>query len=197
MTRRALFVGKDGTLVEDIPYNVDPAQLRFTPGAVQALQHLHAFGFALFVVSNQTGVALGRFDERALLGVERALRERLAVAGVALAGMYWCPHHPQGTAPRYALHCDCRKPLPGLLWRAAREHGLDLATSWMLGDILDDVEAGRRAGCRTVLLDNGHETQWQITPLRLPHLLASDTRCAADAILAVESMAASATLPAA
>ena len=92
--------------------------------------------------------------------------------GVCFDGFYYCPHHPQGSDPCYALQCDCRKPQPGMLHRAALEHGLDLARSWLIGDILDDVEAGRRAGCRTVLLDVGSETEWRKGPEREPDHIA-------------------------
>ncbi len=187
MRRPALFVDKDGTLVDNVPYNVDPARIRFASGAIEALQRLHARGYVVIVVSNQAGVAFGRFQERALGAVEEALRKRLASADVMLTAMYWCPHHPDGTVARYRVQCSCRKPLPGMLHRAAQEHELDLESSWMVGDILDDVEAGRRARCRTVLLDNGHETQWQISHLRLPHCVAPDMARAADAILTADS----------
>jgi len=189
MTRAGLFLDKDGTLLHDVPYNVDPAHIRFMPGATQALARLHAAGFTIVVVSNQAGVALGRFQEADLAGVEQALCDGLAAMGVPLAGVYWCPHHPEGVVPRYTVQCDCRKPQPGLLRRAASEHDIDLTVSWMVGDILDDVEAGRRAGCRTVLLDSGNETQWRLSPTRLPHLVAADLEGAADAILAAPSMA--------
>jgi histidinol-phosphate phosphatase family protein len=147
------------------------------------VRRLHQQGYLLVVVTNQAGVALGKFEERALHAVERRLRELLADAGAALTAMYWCPHFPGGSVSRYAIDCTCRKPNPGLLWKAARDHDIDLSRSWMVGDILDDVEAGRRAGCRTVLLDVGHETQWRLSSLRLPHLVASSLARAADAIL--------------
>ncbi len=190
MRRPALFVDKDGTLVDNVPYNVDTARIRFASGAIDALQRLHASGYTVIVVSNQAGVAFGRFPERALVAVQEALRQRLASAGVTLAAMYWCPHHPAGTLARYRVQCTCRKPLAGMLHRAAQEHELDLESSWMVGDILDDVEAGRRARCRTVLLDNGHETQWQISHLRLPHYVVPDMARAADAILTADAAAA-------
>jgi histidinol-phosphate phosphatase family protein len=182
MSGAAVFLDKDGTLVENLPYNVDPARIRLARGALEALAKLHAEGYRLIVVTNQAGVALGRFEERTLNGVQQRLRELLAPAGVPLAGMYWCPHDRAGVVPRYAIDCTCRKPNPGLLWKAAREHDIDLERSWMVGDILDDVEAGRRAGCRTVLLDIGHETQWHLSGLRLPHLVATSLERAADAI---------------
>ncbi len=178
----AVFLDKDGTLVENVPYNVDPALLRFTRGAIEALRLLADAGYRLFVVSNQPGIALGRFDGAALGRLREALEDRLRAQGVRLAGFYACPHAPTpaGEAPR----CGCRKPAPGLLRRAAGEHDLDLSRSWMVGDILDDVEAGRRAGCRTVLLDVGNETVWRPGPLREPHCRAADLLDAARLMLA-------------
>lgn len=181
---RAVFLDKDGTLVEDVPYNVDPARVRLTRGAAEGLRALHAAGYGLFVISNQSGVARGYFPEAALAAVEARVRELLHEAGVPLAGFYYCPHHPKGVVPAYAIACACRKPAPGLIERAAREHGLDLARSWFVGDILDDVQAGRAAGCRTVLLDTGHETEWRLTPERQPHHKAADLAEAAALIAA-------------
>jgi D-glycero-D-manno-heptose 1,7-bisphosphate phosphatase len=184
MGERAVFLDKDGTLIEDVPYNVRPEQIRLLPGGAEGLRRLHAAGYRLIVVSNQSGVAHGYFAEEALAGVERRLRQLLAEAGVPLAGFYYCPHHPDGSVAAYRVACACRKPEPGLLLRAAREHGIDLARSWLIGDILNDVEAGRRAGCRTILLDNGHETEWVLTPLRTPDARAPDLDTAARIIAA-------------
>ena len=169
---RAVFIDKDGTLVENVPYNVDPARVLLARGAAQAMDTFVAHGYRIIVVSNQPGIALGRFSEKDLEDVERRLRQLLP----ALDAFYYCPHGPKAG-------CDCRKPAPGLIERAAREHGIDLAASWMIGDILDDVEAGRRAGCRTVLLDNGNETEWQVTPERVPDRIAHDLPEAAALVL--------------
>ena len=184
---RAVFLDKDGTLVEDVPYNVDPARIRLAPGAREGLTALADAGYRLFVVSNQSGVARGMFGEEALGPVWAKLAELLGGFGVKLDGAYYCPHYPGGSVPEFARDCDCRKPAPGMLLRAAREHGLDLAESWLVGDILHDVEAGRRAGCRTVLLDNGHETEWDLSPGRRPHLVAADLAEAARLILAASA----------
>jgi histidinol-phosphate phosphatase family protein len=181
---QAVFLDKDGTLIEDVPYNVDPAQIRLEPGAIEGLRLLRDAGFRLIVVSNQPGVAHGFFAEAALAGVDKRLRELLTAGGVALDGFYHCPHHPKGSVADYARVCDCRKPQPGMLHRAARHHGIDLARSWIVGDILNDVEAGHRAGCRTVLLDNGHETEWLLSDLRRPDHVARDLAAAARLILA-------------
>lgn len=186
---RAIFVDKDGTLVENVPYNVYPGLLELTWQAGRGLLLLRQLGFALFVVSNQSGVAKGLFTETALDLLHRRLAQMLTQYGVVLDGFYYCPHSPDGVVSRYAIPCTCRKPMPGMLHRAASEHGIDLAHSWMIGDILNDVEAGRRAGCRTVLIDNGNETEWKQSALRVPHLTAPNLYSAATMIAALEDEA--------
>jgi D-glycero-D-manno-heptose 1,7-bisphosphate phosphatase len=183
--RPAIFLDKDGTLIEDVPYNVDPARLVFTAGALPALALLAEAGYALVVVTNQPGLASGRFSRSDFALLERALMRRvLDEAGVDIAAVYACPHAPAvGRSPA----CLCRKPAPGLLRRASLEQRLDLTRSWMVGDILDDIEAGRRAGCRTVLLDVGHETLWRLSPLRTPHHRCRDLFEAAQLIVEVQS----------
>lgn len=179
MNRAAVFLDKDGTLVEDVPYNADPARIRLAPDAGPALGRLLRDGFRLFVVSNQPGVALGYFPAAALARLSRRIEHLAGRKGVLLHGFYYCPHAPApGTAG-----CGCRKPAPGLLLQAAVQHGIDLASSWMIGDILDDVEAGHRAGCRSILLDNGNETEWDLSPARRPDAVAK-TLTGAAAIIA-------------
>jgi histidinol-phosphate phosphatase family protein len=173
---RAAFLDKDGTLVEDVPYNVDPERIVLCPGAREGVAALASAGYQPIVVSNQPGVALGLFDEARLAGVERRLRELLP----ELRGFYYCPHAPQAG-------CDCRKPGCALLQRAASEHAVRLEGSWMIGDILDDVEAGRRAGCRAALIDKGHETRWELDELRLPDCVAADLRQAVAFIVEMEA----------
>jgi D-glycero-D-manno-heptose 1,7-bisphosphate phosphatase len=168
---KAVFVDKDGTLVENVPYNVDPARLALTPGAAGGIARLVRHGYRVIVVSNQPGIALGKYPAAALQPVQQRLRELLP-----LEGFYYCPHAP-------GAGCECRKPAAGLIERAAREHGVALGESWLIGDILDDIEAGRRAGCKTVLLDHGNETQWELSPERVPHHIARDLGEAAALIL--------------
>jgi D-glycero-D-manno-heptose 1,7-bisphosphate phosphatase len=166
----AVFLDKDGTLVENVPYNVDPAKLRFTPNAPEALRMLSDAGFSLAVVTNQPGLEGGRFSPAEFEVLQQALVARIREeAGVEIAAFEFCPHLPDAEGRPV---CGCRKPTPGMLDRAAASRGFSLERSWMIGDILDDVEAGRRAGCRTVLLDVGNETLWQWSPLRIP-----DHRC--------------------
>jgi D-glycero-D-manno-heptose 1,7-bisphosphate phosphatase len=185
--RAAVFLDKDGTVVVDEPYNADPARMCLTLNAAQGLRRLAQLRVPLIVISNQPGVALGRFEARALAAVERRLRELFTSCGAHLTGFYYCPHHPEGSVARFSVECDCRKPLPGLLRRAARDHGIDLERSWMVGDILDDVEAGNRAGCRTIMLNNGNETQWLRTAatrwLRTAHAMVADLDAGATFIV--------------
>lgn len=192
---RAVFLDKDGTLVDDIPYNVDPALLALARNAGPALRLLRSLGYRLYVVSNQSGVARGLFEEAALAPLFAGLEALLAGEGVTLDGIFWCPHHPQGVTAPYALECVCRKPRPGMLLRAAARDGVSLAASWMVGDILDDVEAGRRAGCRTALIDNGNETEWLLSPQRLPDLYAPDLLAAAQGIARQDAQGAGGGLP--
>lgn len=184
-----VFLDKDGTIVKNVPYNVDPDRMHLTAGAAEGLSRLSDAGYRFIVVSNQSGVARGRFAEEALEGVEARLRALLAEIGVRLEGFYYCPHHPQGVVPEYAHVCRCRKPKPGLLLKAAREHNVDLTRAWFIGDILNDVEAGRQAECRTILIDNGNETEWSLTPRRLPNHVVADLAEAARVITAVDTVA--------
>ena len=180
--RQAVFIAKDGTLVENVPYNIDPALLRFRPAAQEALAALARAGFALLLATNQSGLAHGLFTRRQFARLQGVLEQRLHdEAGITLLDVLVCPHAPgEGGAPA----CLCRKPAPGLLTRAARLHRLDLAASWMVGNTLDDVEAGRRAGCRTVLLDSGGETVWRRSPMRTPHARLQDWDEVAHLVLA-------------
>ena len=183
MTARAIFLDKDGTLVENVPMSADPDRMRLRAGAADALRRLRDAGFRFAVVTNQAGVALGAFPERALEAVAKRLGALLDGTGVRLEGFHYCPHHPSATISQYRMVCDCRKPAPGLVLNAARALGADVEQCWMVGDILDDVEAGRRAGCRTVLLNTGGETEWILTRSRTPDFVASTFGQVADYIL--------------
>jgi histidinol-phosphate phosphatase family protein len=149
---RAVFLDKDGTVVEDVPYNADPAKIRLAAGAAEAVRSLSEAGFRLVVITNQSGVARGLFPVSALAPVQARIEELIQQAGASIAGFYFCPHLPGGSVPEYAIDCSCRKPAPGLILKAAVDHDIVLSESWMVGDKWDDVEAGMRAGCRTVLI---------------------------------------------
>ena len=181
-TRRVVFLDTDGTLITDVPYNVRPDLITLAPHADEALRIFHDAGLDIVVVSNQPGIAFGRFDERAMEAVRERINELVAPFGVRLLGLYFCPHHPEGTIPRYAVVCECRKPQCALLLLAAAELNAATSESWMVGDILDDIEAGRRAGFRTVLVDNGGETEWLSGPFREPHAVVRNLAAAARII---------------
>jgi D-glycero-D-manno-heptose 1,7-bisphosphate phosphatase len=176
--RPCLFIDKDGTLIENVPYNVDPALLRFMPGAGAALARLQRAGLALVIVTNQSGIARGLFTREQFDALQHALLQRLQQEfGVTIDGVEMCPHGPDDDGHPT---CLCRKPAPGMLIRAAHTHGLNLARSWIVGDTLDDVEAGHRAGSGGFLFHSGGETVWRRSPLREPDAGFDDWAALAD-----------------
>ena len=185
MTARALFLDRDGTLVHARHYPSRPEELVLYDGIGPDLRALQAAGFRLVVITNQSGIARGYFSEGDLGLMHDHLAVELARFGVRLDGVYFCPHHPDGVIPELALRCECRKPQPGMLVQAAADLDLDLERSWFVGDILDDVEAGNRAGCRTILVDLGTEAP-PAAPLRRPDFVARDTAHALRIVAAVD-----------
>lgn len=180
--RAGLFIDKDGTLIENVPYNVDAALLRFMPGAGEALAGLQRAGLALVIVTNQSGLARGLFTRAEFARLQHVLLQRLQEEfGVAIDDVALCPHAPDADG-RPA--CLCRKPAPGMLISMAHRHGLDLTRCWMLGDTLDDVEAGHRAGAGGLLFDSGGETVWRRSPLREPDVTFTDWPSVAAYLLA-------------
>ena len=177
--RPAVFLEKDGTLLEK-ETRADRGRIRLRPGAVDALLLLSGLGFELFVVSNQPGVAHGEFPAGALDAVAAHLDDLFLAHGFKLSGCYWCPHDPAGSITEYAFECACRKPMPGLIEAAAREHVLDLARSWVIGAHVDDIEAGVRAGCNTVWIGGGAD---DAVHRSLADLKASDLLDAAARIM--------------
>jgi D-glycero-D-manno-heptose 1,7-bisphosphate phosphatase len=184
---KAVFIDKDGTLIPDIPYNIDPVLIRLKDEALPGLLKLQNDGFLIIIVSNQSGVARGYFNEQQLLPVENKIAQLLSDGGIQLNGFLYCPHHPEGTIKDFAINCECRKPKAGMLLQAASRWDIDLSRSWMLGDILNDVEAGNRAGSKTVLINTGGETEWQAGDYRKPDFIARNITQAADYILKVEN----------
>jgi D,D-heptose 1,7-bisphosphate phosphatase len=170
----AIFLDKDGTVLQDVPYNVDTANMVFAPGAAAGLARLAQLGLPLYVITNQPGIALGKFCLDDLADMQQHLSLMFQQVGANLDGLYFCPHHPDGIVSQYACECECRKPAPGLLLQAAKQNGIDLARSWLVGDILNDIEAGSRAGCQTILIDNGNETEWELNRERTPDHRVAD-----------------------
>jgi D-glycero-D-manno-heptose 1,7-bisphosphate phosphatase len=180
---KAIFIDKDGTLIPDIPYNVDPERIALYDDASTGLLKLQKAGYLIIVITNQSGIALGYITTDQVKAVETRIRSLLSENGIRLTGFLYCPHHPEGKIEEFALDCECRKPQPGMLLKAAVTWEIDLKASWMLGDILNDVEAGNRAGCRTILIDKGGETLWEQGEYRTPHFIAGNLLQAADYIL--------------
>jgi histidinol-phosphate phosphatase family protein len=144
---RGLFLDRDGTVIEERGYLKDPALVRVLPGAAAALAALASEGWKLIVVSNQSGVGRGLINPRQMEAVQSRFLDLMESHGIPIAGSYFCTHAPDD-------HCECRKPAPVLLERAAAEHSIDLTTSYMIGDREGDILAGRNAGCRTIWLRN-------------------------------------------
>jgi heptosyltransferase-2 len=153
----AAFLDRDGTIIEDLGYLGDPDRIQFIPGAQDALRALQASGYRLIVVTNQAGVARGLITETDVRRVNTRLQERLAGAGIALDGIYYCPHHPDAGPPEYRQACASRKPGPGMIERARDDLGLDLGRSVIIGDHSSDAETARHfPGMRSVLVLTGH-----------------------------------------
>jgi D,D-heptose 1,7-bisphosphate phosphatase len=160
MVGKAVFLDRDGILNElvyfpeqgvvDSPFT--PEQMRLTPFAVDAVNRFHELEFKVVLVSNQPGMAKAHFDETTFGMISLRMRELLRKGNAYLDGEYYCFHHPNGVREEYRKVCDCRKPKPGLLLRAAKDHNISLAQSFFVGDGLVDVKAGRAAGCITVLV---------------------------------------------
>jgi D-glycero-D-manno-heptose 1,7-bisphosphate phosphatase len=184
---QALFLDRDGTLVQPGHYPSRPEHLHLYEGIGPALRALQQAGLRLVMITNQAGIARGYFTEADLQHMHAYLAGKLDLLGVHLDGIYHCPHHIDGVIPELAIRCDCRKPQPGMLLQAAADLAIDLQHSWFVGDILDDIEAGKRAGCRTILVDLGTE-QTPSQALRRPSFVARDILHALAIVRAIERL---------
>ena len=152
MANKAVFLDRDRTLIEDPGYISDPKLVKLLPGVDVAIKSLAVAGYKIVVVTNQSGIARGMLTEAALEGIHDELRRQLAQKNAYIDAVYYCPFHPEGNVEGYIQDSDLRKPKPGMLLKAAADLDLDLADSWMVGDSSRDIEAGQRAGCRTILV---------------------------------------------
>lgn len=151
MAERAVFADRDGTIIREAEYLADPDAVSLLPGAVEGLAAFQDAGYRIVVVTNQSGIARGYYDEAAYRAVEAEMERQLAAEGVNVLDAYHCPHHPQFTGP-----CACRKPAPGLFRQAARAHGLALDRSVYVGDRLRDVQPGLELGGTPILVRTGY-----------------------------------------
>ncbi|MGD0553062.1 MAG: HAD family hydrolase [Sedimentisphaerales bacterium] len=162
MANKAIFLDRDNTIIEDPGYINNPDQVKLLDGAPEALSSLKALGYKLVVVSNQSGVARGIITEEVLGQIHKRLEQLLAEKGVSLDRIYYCPYHIDGVIPKYRKDSDWRKPNPGMLLAASMDMDIDLKESWMVGDTTNDIEAGARVGCRTIMLaGRTHEQKLQ------------------------------------
>lgn len=156
-SRAAVFLDRDGVINEERGDLHRPQDFVLLPGVLRALQELRHAGLSLVVISNQPGIARGQYDVDDYRALTEHMRLQLRAAGITLAGVYCCPHHPTEGVGRWKCECDCRKPKPGMLRAAAADLGLDLAASFLVGDKASDIAAGRAAGLRgCVLVESGH-----------------------------------------
>jgi D-glycero-D-manno-heptose 1,7-bisphosphate phosphatase len=153
--KRAVFLDRDGTLIEEVGYLDRLERLAFFPFSVDAVRVLNRAGFAVVVITNQAGIARGIVHEAFVEEAHRHIADRLQAGGARIDGFYYCPHYPEGTVEQYRRTCDCRKPQPGLLRRAAADLDLDLERSFVVGDRWHDLAAGHAVGARGILVRTG------------------------------------------
>ncbi len=183
MGRPAVFLDRDGTIIREADYLRSVAQLRLLPGAAAAIRRLNEAGLAVVITTNQSGIARGLLTEADLSEINEALSKRLSARGATIDAIYYCPHHPEVGKPPYRRRCRCRKPAPGMLLRAAKDLGLDLARSFSVGDSERDLAAGRKVGARTVLVRTGYGRKTQAAGACEADYLARNLSDAADWIL--------------
>ena len=157
---KAIFLDRDGVINEivyhkemgilDSPSN--PDEFKLLPDVGKAINKFHELGFKTIVISNQPGLAKDKFTMDIFKKIQKKMEQELAKTGSYLDGQYYCLHHPEGTNKEYTKVCECRKPKPGLILKAAEKHDIDLANSWMIGDGVTDIKAGQNAGCKTILI---------------------------------------------
>ena len=152
----AVFLDRDGTVNVEVNYLSRPEQLQLLPTVAETIAALNLQGIAVFIVTNQAGVARGYFPEQRLQAIHQRLQDLLAAQGAHVTGIYYCPHHPSAGLGQYRTVCQCRKPLPGMLQQAAAEHRIDCSRSFMIGDRESDLQAGAAAGCTTALVRTGY-----------------------------------------
>jgi D-glycero-D-manno-heptose 1,7-bisphosphate phosphatase len=190
--KKAVFLDRDGTLIQDRGYICSFSQVGFFAFAAPAVRAMNEAGYLVIVASNQSAVARGICSEKEIELLHRRLRDHFAQQGAAIAAFYFCPFLEDGTVSRYRRHSPMRKPAPGMLLQAARDFKLDLSSSFMIGDKADDITAGREAGCRTVLVRTGQgpqsETLYQNSRPR-PDFIVADILAASTLIASLEGRA--------
>jgi len=197
--RQAIFMDRDGTLLEEVGYLNHIDRVRYLPRSAEAVRRINETGFLAVVITNQSGVARRIFDHALVDRVHAGIGSWLAEAGARLDAIYVCPHHPEGLDPEYRRVCDCHKPKPGMLLRAAREHGIDLERSYLVGDTTTDLDAARNAGVKGILVLTGYgrgEVEHRLASREAtPVFIAEDLLDAVEWILRRERAAAGEARP--
>ena len=165
---KAVFLDRDGTLIEDSGYISSPDQIKFIPGAIAAVKKLNEAGYKVVIISNQAGIARGLLSENMLQTIDKIIHREVLSGGGHIDASYYCPHHPEHGVYPYKQDCDCRKPNPGLIKKAARDKGIELDGSFMIGDKSSDIETGKRAVVKTVFVRTGHGREEEATLKETP-----------------------------
>jgi D-glycero-D-manno-heptose 1,7-bisphosphate phosphatase len=185
---RAVFLDRDGTMIEDVGYLDRLQRLTLFPYTIDAIRLLNAAGFKVFVVTSQNGVANGILPESFLAEAHAYLSALFRAAGGNVDGYYYCPHSPQASVERYRVDCDCRKPKPGMILAAARDHGIDLSASVVIGDRWRDIEMGLAAGTNAILVETGYgKTEAARRPSHVPDVPVAGTLIEAVSALLTRS----------
>ena len=170
----AVFLDRDGTIIEDVGFLRHLDQIVFFPWSIDVIRALNRAGLPVVVITNQSGVARGILTEAFVDETHRRIDERLAAGGARIDAYYYCPHHPEGKVEPYAQACDCRKPGCGMIERASRDLGLDPSRSFVVGDTWLDVGAGRAAGARSILVRQPTTSRAELPPVPPPPGLEAD-----------------------
>ena len=153
---KAVFLDRDGTIIEDSGYINSPEQIKFIPGSIEAIKKLNEAGYKVVIISNQAGIARELLSENMLQTIDKIIHREVLSGGGHIDASYYCPHHPEHGVYPYKQDCECRKPHPGLIKKAVKDQDLELAGSFMGGDKSSDIETGKRAGVKTVFVRTGH-----------------------------------------
>jgi len=153
---KAVFLDRDGVITKEPPYYAHKIdQLELIPKSAEAIRLLNKNGFKVIIISNQSGVARGYYQEKDIKIYNNEMKRQLEEKGARIIAIYYCPHHPEAVIEKYKIDCECRKPKPGMLRQAEKDLNLDLKRSFLVGDKMSDIEAGYRAGCKTILVLTG------------------------------------------
>lgn len=154
--RRAVFLDRDGTINEEVGYLNHLSRFKFIRGVVQGLKIINNLGLLAIVITNQSGVARGFFDEKFLKKLHLTMLNSLKKSGARIDAIYYCPHHPHGSVKKYVIKCNCRKPATGLVEKAINDYNVSLKNSYYVGDQKRDIEFGKRLGLKTILVKTGY-----------------------------------------